>query len=231
MDDCPYCGAEVEKNSVQCPTCMAVLREVDDSTMEDLEKRAEKKQEQETQTVACPKCEARNLKKNRRCAECGAMIDAPVEVADQAAWKYGPWVAFGGIGAAVLFVLIIAIWITAKPVQEKRTYANATLDRLVRMYEPSRYRSQASKLQPDWDSKYNQRYLKASGTVIKMSGYEVELAITETGKKDKKSEVLVEFESLPSGTAVGKEIGFEARLERLHDGEFVFTLVKGGPVE
>lgn len=214
---------------MQCGTCMAILQDVDDEQMEQLEAEAQKREEAQTASVECPKCGARNSPKARRCVECGTRLEAAVEVKDQSAWEYGTWAVFGGIGFLVFLVMVIAIW--AGGGSAKRNYAKATVS-LALKFNASSVKRNKTKREAQWNKDLKDQYVKWRAVAVKIDGDSVDFAVSTSAIKSKKGEIRVEFEDgVPDELKKGKPFYFDAKLDSYNTDGYSFLLTEGRPVE
>lgn len=231
MEDCPYCGAEVEADAVQCNRCGAILKEVDDEQMAEMEKANEKLDGPKHEP--CPHCDAPAPKGAHRCNECGRVINALPDAPSQDAFKYGTWAVFGGVGLLVVLIISLAVVLTGG--EEKRVYVGVNGPVLAGKFSALRIKQNASKVNDEWEKTYKGKYVKITGLVISKDDNEVVFAISAKGKAAKKGEVKVEFldsaEEAISGLEPGKTFSYDAKLMSYNEEGFLFIMTKGKAVE
>lgn len=225
MDEmCPYCGSELPGPVQQCPTCAAILEEVDDEVLENIKPVVE-----EEKLEPCPHCEARMPIGIHRCKDCGRVINEREEGEEDLAWKYGPTVAFAGV--ALFVVLIILLIGLTRDTSEPREYKKLGFGNLAMRYNPKRLKNTKARARERWDKEYKNFYVVWSGTVVKVDGEAVEFAITSKAVKDKTAEVRVTF--LPEADEFvgklkpGQTVAFDAKLIDYNKDGYVFLLERG----
>jgi hypothetical protein len=232
MDDCPYCGEEVSADTVQCPKCAAILKEVDDTEMAEFEKEAEKKTEKRHEP--CPHCGAPAPKGCHRCNECGRVVNALPDAATHDSFKYGTWLVFGGVGFLVLLILAIAIMLAGSG-EEKRQYVVINGPALSARYSAARLKSAGAKAESEWEKKYGNKYVRWSGKVVSIDGSMVEFAVTGGGMKANKAEVRVEFlgsaDEFVETLAKGKTVSYDAKLIAYNEEGYRFIMENGKAIE
>lgn len=231
MEDCPYCGAEVEATAVKCDRCGAILKEVDDDQMAEMEKANEKLGGPKHEP--CPHCEAPAPIGAHRCKECGRVINALPEAPNQDSFKYGTWAVFGGVGFLVVLILSIAVLLAGG--EEKRVYVATTGPALAGKFSALRIKQNASKVNDEWEKTYKGKYVKVTGLVVSKDGNEIIFAISGAGKAAKKGEVKVEFldsaEDAISSLEPGATFSYDAKLMSYNEEGYLFIMEKGKAVE
>ena len=233
MEMCPYCGEEVPDESVKCWKCGAILQEVDEETAEAMAEEAEAKA-MGPKLVPCPHCESPQAPGTHRCKECGRVIAEWEEGESDDKWKYGSWIAFGGIGALIFLILVIAV--ATSEVSEKRNYLKkGSWSSVSRRYSAAYMKQNKTKAEKTWESEDEGRYVRWSGLVVSIDGDEVEFAMSPKARKAKKAEVKVSFSSkaddFVGSLAKGKVVGYDAKLVAHNEDGYLFILERGMPIK
>ncbi|MDF1664323.1 MAG: zinc ribbon domain-containing protein [Planctomycetota bacterium] len=231
MEDCPYCGAEVEATAVKCDRCGAILKEVDDDQMAEIAKANEKLGGPKHEP--CPHCEAPAPIGAHRCKECGRVINALPDAPNTDSFKYGTWAVFGGVGFLVILIISIAVMLAGG--EEKRVYVTVNGPSLAGKFSELRIKQNATKVNEDWEKTYKGKYVKVTGMVVSKDGNEVIFALSGKAKAAKKGEAKVEFldsaEADISSLEPGATFSYDAKLMSYNEEGFLFIMTKGKAVE
>lgn len=213
MEMCPYCGEEVPDESARCWKCGAILQEIDDETAAEVE--AELAAEAPPKLEACPHCGSRQKIGTHRCKECGRVINAFEEGESQDKWKYGSWVAFGGVGLIIVMILSIAV-LTGESNQRRVYVPQGSWAAFGQRYSEKSIKARARQVAEKWEREHKDRFVVWSGKVVSIDGLDVEFAMSPAAKEANKAEVKVSFSDSAEGyvesLAKGKEVRYDARL-------------------
>lgn len=225
MEMCPYCGEEVPDESARCWKCGAILQEIDDETAAEVE--AELAAEAPPKMDNCPHCGARQKLGIHRCKECGRVVNAFEEGESQDKWKYGSWVAFGGVGLIIVLILTIAV-LTGESKQRRVYVPQGSWAAMSQRYSALSLKARGAKVAEKWKQEHQDRFVVWKGQVVSIDGNEVEVAMSPQARKDGKAEVKVSFsdsaEAYVASLAKGKEVRYDARLVAYNQDGYVLIL-------